>query len=298
MNQHPRRFPPALGIVAVALLFVTALGTVLAQYGGFGRGGGRRGNRQFYDYQPPPRDIFPDHRFTFCRIQYTSVDGPGRQGQGWAIEYPQADLNLSLRLAELTTIRISLAEDGRPRHVLLRLTDPGLFDYPMIFLSEPGAMALSDAEQSALRSYLLRGGFLHIDDFHGDAEWENVAYELGQVLPPEEYPIVEIPMTHELFHTVFDIKEVPQVPSIHGYDYWLRTGDTVEWRHDYRGGDTAPHCRGIFDSRGRLMVCLTFNTDIGDGWEREGVNEGYFREFSVRKAYPMGINIVVYAMTH
>ena len=137
---------------------------------------------------------------------------------------------------------------------------------------------------------LLRGGFLFVDDFWGEEEWRNFEYEFSRVFPPEEYPMFTIPLTHEIFHCVFEINEYPQVPSVH---HWLGTGLTYE-RYDAE----TPHYKGVQDKQGRLMAVICHNTDLGDGWERENWDETYFREFSAKKAYPMGINIVVYAMTH
>ncbi len=171
-----------------------------------------------------------------------------------------------------------------------------LFNSPFISMRAGGAHPFRAAEREALRRYLLRGGFLMVDDFWGDDEWDNWEYEISQVFPPEEFPIVDIPLSHPIFNIVFEIKEVPQVPSVNHYEYWRRTGVSYEGRR--YAGDTAAHCRGIFDKRGRLMIVMMHNTDLGDGWEREGEHEGYFRDFSVKRAYPMGINIVVYAMTH
>jgi hypothetical protein len=200
-----------------------------------------------------------------------------------------------IRLAELTTIAINRDENGEPHQEILSLTDPALFNYPIIFMSDVGTCGFSAEEATALRKYLLAGGFLHADDFWGETAWKNWVYEISQVLSPDEYPILDIPLTHDLFHIVFDVKEVPQVPSI---QYWMQgNGTTSE-----RGAETAePHFRGIFDkpeNGGRLMVLMTHNTDIADGWEKERENEEYFREFSVKKSYPIGINLVVYALTH
>jgi hypothetical protein len=246
------------------------------------------------------RDIFPTETFTFCRIQYTSGgrrggDYWGRGGR-WAIDYPDADINFSQRLSELTTIEVNRDETGQVEHAVIRLTDDDLYNYPFIYMVEVAELTFSPEEQDRLRSYLLRGGFLMVDDFWGDYAWNNWVYEFSQVLPPEEYPIVDIPLSHPLFHIVFDIDEVPQVPAVNQYEHWLRTGETYESQHP--AVDRSAHCRGVFDKKGRLMAVFMHNTDLGDGWEREGVHEGYFREFSVKKAYPMGINIVVYAMTH
>ncbi len=132
-----------------------------------------------------------------------------------------------------------------------------------------------------------------LDDFWGDLAWENWRKTIEQALPPKEYPIRDIPLSHDIFHIVFDVKEVPQVPSIQ-YWYSSRNGTTSE-----RGAATRePHLRGIWDNNGRLMVIMSHNTDLADGWEQERENEEYFREFSVQKSYPLGINIVVYALTH
>jgi hypothetical protein len=155
---------------------------------------------------------------------------------------------------------------------------------------EVGYLNLDENEAARLREYLLRGGFLHVDDFWGQQEWDNWEYQIRKVFPDEErYPILEIPLTHEIFNCVFQLKEMPQVPSLWNWEY--RRSSTE------RFGEVA-HCRGIFDENGRLLVVMTYNTDLGDGWEREGENYEYFRKFSVAGAYPLGINIVVYAMTH
>lgn len=224
--------------------------------------------------------------FTFCRVRYFSP----KRGN-WAIDYPQSDLNFSQRLAELTTIKVSSNPDGSVRHDVVWLTDENIGDYPYIYLVEPGYLTLLDGEAEALRDYLERGGFLHVDDFWGEREWENWVFEIRKVFPDEEaWPIVDIPLEHPLFNCVFRLTEIPQVPAL---GIWARTGVSYE-RYDAQ----EPHVRGIFDGDGRLMIVMTHNTDLGDGWEREGENAEYFREFSAKRAYPMGINIVVYAMTH
>ena len=164
---------------------------------------------------------------------------------------------------------------------------------------EVGGLALGPTEREGLAAYLKRGGFLMVDDFWGDDEWDNWEYEIGRVLPPEEYPLVEIPAGHEIFNIVFELDGLPQVPAVSNFDRWQRSGITYEGspgRYARYGSDA--RCMGIFDGDGRLMVVALHNTDLGDGWEREGENFGYFSEFSAKRAYPMGINIVVYAMTH
>lgn len=237
---------------------------------------------EFENLPEPDRTIFPGDRFTFCRVRFTSH--PGKSGGPWYTDYPDSDLNFPARLAELTTL------DVNPEPVVARLTDDALFNYPFLYLIEAGSLELSPEEAARLREYLLRGGFLLVDDFWGEEEWANWSEQIAKALPPDEYPMKDIPPDHELFHIVFNLKEVPQVPSIH---VWAYRGVTWE-----RPDAQKAHCRGIFDKKGRLMTVIMHNTDLGDGWEREGENEEYFREFSATKAYPMGVNIVVYAMTH
>jgi hypothetical protein len=219
--------------------------------------------------------------FTFVRIRYES-GGWGRSGGGWATDFPDSDLNFPFRLQQLTSLRVD------PNYRVLELTDPALFNYPFIYIIEPGRMTLSDAEVRALRRYLLNGGFLMVDDFWGEDEWDNLAAEMKRVFPDREPQ--ELPLEHPIFHCVYDLKEKPQVPSIHA---WLGSGRSYE-----RWDAGEPHYRALFDDNGRMMAIICHNTDLGDGWEREGENEGYFHEYSEKKAYPMGINIVVYAMTH
>ena len=238
----------------------------------------------------PERSIFPSDEFTFCRLRYTSGGAGWRWG--WSTDFPTSDRNFSQRLEELTTIKVSKDEHGRYRHVVIDLLEDALFDYPFLYMLEVGGLTFSEAERERLREYLLRGGFLMVDDFWGSAEWMNWAYEIGQVFDPKEFPMVELPLEHPIFHMVFSLKEKPQVPSIH---HWVGTGGNTS----ERGRDSAvPHYKGIFDKNGRMMVLVCHNTDLGDGWERESEHEGYFREISAKKAYPLGINIVVYAMTH
>jgi len=129
------------------------------------------------------------------------------------------------------------------------------------------------------------------DDFWGEAEWSNVLYEIQRVFPDRQ--LIDLPIEHPIFHTVFDLKEKPQVPSINHAVNMRGSGITWE-REDAK----TVHYRGIFDDKNRLMVLICQNTDLGDGWEREGESEWYFREFAEKKAYPMGINIIFYVMTH
>ncbi|MFO1448158.1 MAG: DUF4159 domain-containing protein [Opitutaceae bacterium] len=240
-------------------------------------------------WENPP--AFRHDVFTFARIRYESggfggFGGFGRRGGGtWQTDLPDSDLNLSYRLQQMTSMKVD--PDGR----ILRLTDPELADYPFIYIVEPGGLALSDDEAAALRKYLLNGGFLMLDDFWGEREWESMAHELRKAFPDRAFS--EIPLDHAIYHCVFEIKAKGQVPNIRTGINSEHTGVTWE-----RSDAQEVHHRGMFDDKGRLMVIATHNSDNGDGWEREGESDYYFHNFSEKIAYPLGINIIFYAMTH
>jgi len=255
-----------------------------------GQGPGSPFQNPWESAEPAP---FPTNAFTFCRIQYDSYGGGRRSWSKWRVDYPDSDYNFSLRLSQLTSIEVSRHPDGRIRHDIVRLDDPALRHYPFIYMVEVGSIMLSQAEVEGLRNYLLRGGFLMVDDFWGEEEWANWSYEFDRVLPPEEYPRFEIPLDHPIYHMVFELDEVPQVPAL---DNFLRTG--LSYERPWEPGTDTPHIWGVNDKEGRLMAVICHNTDYGDGWEREGLSKEYFQRFSVKKAYPIGINIIVYAMTH
>ncbi len=218
--------------------------------------------------------------FTFARVQYDS-QFRGRGGYRWDTDYPDADLNLSFRLQQLTSLKVD------PEGKIVRLTDPDLGNYPFLYMIEPGGLYLSDAEAKALRSYLDRGGFLMVDDFWSDREWENFYFEIKRVFPDREP--APVPLSHEIFQMVYPLDRKPLIPSVHSF---LRGNLSDRWEVD------EANYQAIFDDRGRIMVFICHNTDLGDGWEREGIDRGYFETYSEPYAYPLGINIIVYAMTH
>ena len=244
-------------------------------------------------FRSPPRFPTADsfgRGFTFCRGMYTSVRGePG--GIGWATDYPGAEINFSIRMSELTRTRISRRADGKPDHFVVRLTDDALFQCPFVQMSDVGTLEFSDPEVAALRSYLLKGGFLWVDDFWGPAAWDQWVSQIGRVLTSGEYPIHEIPIDHPIFRMLFDVKKVPQIPSI---QFWRGSGGGTSERGS---ASEVPHMRGISDRHGNLMVLMTHNTDIADAWEREGEDSQYFYSFSPA-GYAIGINGLIYAMTH
>lgn len=231
------------------------------------------------EWTVPP--AFQDDVFTFVRVKYNSFSRFGR----WATDFPDSDLNFSYRLQQLTSLKVD------PNGRVLELTDPELFRYPFLYLIEPGDLHFEEPEIVNLRRYLLNGGFLMVDDFWGEAEYANFYQQIKRVFPDREP--MELPLEHPLFHCVYDLKEKPQIPSI-GQALQGRA-EGITWE---RPDAKEVHYRGIFDDQGRLMVIICHNTDLGDGWEREGEDPWYFREFSEKKAYPLGINIIFYAMSH
>jgi hypothetical protein len=269
-----------IGGIALAALLVTA-STALAQR--------RRGFR--YGYAPlrmaTPESF--DGAFNFCRIMFSeSRDG---DGGNWSVDYPRADVNLSIRLSELTRTRISRDPSGEPNHVLLRLTDDLMFQCPFIMMTEVGSVYFSPEEAERLRAYLLKGGFLWADDFWGSYAWEIWAREIGKVFPPSEFAIVDVPLTHPIFRSQFEVTKMPQIPSIGA---WMGMGGGTS----EQGADSAvPHARAIYDSKGHMMVFITHNTDFGDAFEREADDPQYFYTFSV-DGYAFGINVLLYALSH
>jgi len=273
-------------LVAAALVIVTA-GVAAAQFGRF-PGGGFGGFRRFPPRYPKAESF--GHGFNFCRAIYTSTRAEAG-GQGWGTDYPDADLNFSIRLSELTRTRVSMENGGRPDYLTVRLTDDSLFQCPYIHMEDVGTVTFSESEVEALREYFLKGGFMWVDDFWGSYAWEQWVSEISRVLPPSEYPIQDITPTHPLMKMQYEIKEFPQIPSIQAW-----RGNPSETSE--RGYDSAePHLRAISDRHGNIMVLMTHNTDISDAWEREGEDPRYFYLFSP-KGYAVGINAIMYAMTH
>lgn len=272
-------------LITCCLLFCATAAVAWATQRGWGRGGNwqNAGRNGVPEWEIDKR--FVHDTFTFARVKYTSYGYRDK----WRTDYNDSDLNFSLRLQQLTSLNVN------PNPVVVELTDPELYDYPFLYIIEPGEMTLSEPEVLALRKYCLNGGFVMIDDFWGDDEYRNLERELKRVFPNR--PADEVPIEHPIFNMVYPFKEKPQVPSIHsmGRTYG---GELITWE-PRRGSDTSKAIyRAIEDDKNRIMVFICHNTDLGDGWEREGENKQYFEEFSVKKAYPMGINIVTYAMTH
>jgi hypothetical protein len=248
----------------------------------------RRGFGGYYSIRRPTPTTF-NGDFTFCRVAFRQAyDG---DGGGWGVDYPRSDMNLPIRLSELSRAPVNLGQDGEVNHVVVTLTEPELFNCPFVMMTEVGAAYFDDDEAKALRNYLLKGGFLWADDFWGERAWAHWEREIRKVLPSGQYPIVDVPMNHSMLHTLFDVAKIPQIPAIGN---WGGPGG----RTSERGADSAvPHARIIADDRGRVVVFMTHNTDFGDAYEREADDPRYFYTFSV-DGYAIGINVLLYAMTH
>lgn len=268
------RSQPVRNSACALLAVVLAVVTVDGQRG-FG-GGGR--------YVAPAvatNESF-DGSWHFCRLAY--------RGRAWLTDYPDADYNFSTRISELTTTTVSKA-NGEPLPLIVRPTDDVLFKCPFVMLWQAESLYFSEEDAARMRLYLLKGGFLWSDDSWGAFAWQNFEREMAKVLPEPQYRFVDLPATHAMFNTRFTLKQVPQIPGI---SYWWRSGGGTS----EQGADSAEvHVRGIADQHGRLMVLSTHNTDIADGWEREGMDPRYFQMFSV-DAYAVGINVLLYSMTH
>jgi hypothetical protein len=265
----------AVAVLAAVCLLASA-GMVSAQFGRFFRNDAR--------FAPPD---MPDRDFTVCRIMYESVRSEP-EGAGWRTDYPLGENNLMIRLSELTRTRVS-RDRRQVNHWVVRLTDDALFNCPYTVASDVGTMGLSQEEVLQLRTYLLKGGFLWVDDFWGTAAWEHWSRVIGEVLPGRQ--IEDVPLTDAIFKTQFVIKKVPQVPR---YPFWSATGGQTS----ERGEDSRePHFRAVRDDHGRIMVVMTHNTDIADSWEREAEEPAYFMRFSI-DGYALGVNVLLYAQSH
>ena len=214
--------------------------------------------------------------FTFVRLKY---GGQLTRRSSWRVDWPASDRNFIWQLRKQTHI------DANPREKILEVGSEALFLYPFAYMLEVGSLRLSDAEAANLREYLLRGGFIFIDDFHGEREWRLFYRELKKIFPEREP--VDIPISHPIFRCFFKIDKLMQIPGLRS----LFSGRTYERIDGYPA-----YCRGVFDDKNRLMMIIHFNSDLGDAWEH-AAEDFYPREYS-DMALKMGINAVVYSLTH
>ncbi len=231
------------------------------------------------DFRPPNNSASGTgarREFTFARLRYDSYGW-----EGWTTDYPKADEQFIYGLRSWVHSALEISDDP----IAVSMNEKDIFQHPFIYAVEPGHMVLSKDDVANLREYLLRGGFLMMDDFWGEYEWENVREQMRKVFP--EYPIREIPLTHPIFHCYFDIDEVLQVPQFFNYIYRGRTHE--------KGGYT-PYYMGVIDENERVMVFIARNADNGDAWE--WIDDPRYPLKYGLGAYRLGMNLIVYAMSH
>ena len=220
------------------------------------------------------------HSFYFTRGIYSDGGwGRRRRGGSWATDWPKSDLQFNVVLRRLANI------DAYPEQHALTLDDPDLRRFPFLYILEVGSMYLTPAELEGIRGYLLAGGFMVVDDFWGTYEQANFEEQMQRIFP--EFPIVDLPLDHEVFHAFYEVKEILQVPSINNWRWGQQT-----WERD----GYVPYVKGVFDNEGRLMVVINGNTDLGDAWEW-AEQPDYPLKFSTY-AFQMGVNFIIYAMSH
>ncbi len=214
---------------------------------------------------------------------------------GWWVDFPDADLNLSYRLQQMTSIRTD------PNGRTMKLSDPDIHNFPFLLMEHPGYIILRDAEVAGLRKYLLAGGVLAVLDFWNTTEWEGFAAAIKKVLPERTW--TELTIDHPIFNCVFQLPGPIQRMQVPTMQFWNR-------QHDFDNPNSPPlqlnrgagwekmSVRALLDDRGNMMAIAFHNSDIPDGWEREGENADYFKVFSERICYPLGVNLVFYLMTH
>jgi len=235
--------------------------------------------------------------FYFTRLMYNDIygRGPGTSGfsgyrgfgrGAWMTDAWEADNKYMWGIDRMTNVKLS--REPHPMSIM----DPDLFKFPYIYAVEVGQMELSDEEAARLREYLLRGGFWHVDDFWGLQQWNQFARQMKKVFPDRQ--IQELPLTHEIFHIFFNIDRVLQVPNVRlGDMYTMSGGQTQTWEQP---SDTEPRVLGISDDTGRLMVLITYNSDLGDAWE--WMDDPQYPALFTGYAYRLGMNSIMYAMTH
>ena len=256
----------------VLLLVAPPLLVGLQRYG--------RGMQYEHDENPDTPNPNEETEYYFARLAYQSNRGRGRWGRGggWMTDAPAAERYFLQGVRRLTNIH------ARTREEYVRPLEEKLFDYPWIYAVEVGGWYLNEPEAARMREYLLRGGFLMVDDFHGTYQWESFRESMQRVFP--DRPIVEIQLNDPVFHVLYDVDEKIQIPGIQV----LRSGRTSE------GDGIEPHWRGIYDDQGRLMVAINFNMDLGDAWEWADYPD--YPEKWTALAYRFGINYIIYSMTH
>lgn len=271
-------------LLIAAVLVMSAAAGLVAQ----------RPFRQFpaieYDEFPLPSDWQHKTDWTRARLRYPDVYGypfrplqlnDGRDFPGyWTMDYPRSDRHLLQGIRRLSRI------DARSVEQVVDLQGDDVFNWPAMYAVEVGYWQLPDDQAAKLREYLLRGGFLMVDDFHGADEWRIFTASLRKVFP--DRPVVDIPSSDAIFHTVYDLEDRFQVPGAQ----YFETGRTWEKGPDGK----EPHWRGVYDDKGRVMVAICHNMDLGDAWEHS--DEPRYLEKWASLAYRIAVNYYTYDLTH
>jgi len=271
-----------LGVTLVCLLLVLGLSVAFGWQRRNRRGGG-------YGYEDNPAPIPPDYaektEFVRARLEYPEIGGRGLMGRGfrrtrtsWTTDYPKSDRLFLQGVRRLTRIHVRSMEQ------VINLDSDEIFDYPFVYAVEVGHWDLSDVQAKKLREYLDRGGFLMLDDFHGTVEWEIFMASLSKVFP--DHPVVDIDNKDAIFHVLYDLDERIQVPGLAA----LYNGVT------YEQDGIAARWRAVYDEKGRILVAICHNMDLGDAWE--WADSPSYPEHYASLAYRIGINYIVYSMTH
>jgi hypothetical protein len=245
--------------------------------------GGVRGVEQYPDeIEHPetglPRDADEQTEFQFARLRYMTPFRSGFAFYRWGTDAPKSERQFMQGVRRLTRLHVRSVEQ------VVNLDDQSTFDYPWMYAVEVGYWYLNDEQAAKLREYLLRGGFLMTDDFHGTPEWMGFMHSMSRVFP--DRPVVDIANDDQVFHLIYDLDGKVQVPGLQ----YLYTGRIAE-----RDG-IEPKWRGIYDDRGRLMVLICHNQDYGDAWE--WADHPSYPEKYASQAYRLGINGIIYSMTH
>ena len=225
--------------------------------------------------------------FIFARLRYNSdrryadYSGYGfRFGGGWSEDFPKGDRQFVEGAQRLTRLK------ARPEEEVIEPDTDDMYDYPWLYAVNVGTWEFSDAQAARLREYLMRGGFMIVDSFHGEADWQHFMLGMRQILPGADNRWTELDSKDEIFHVLYDLDERFQVP---GYQY-ISTGRT------YEKDGFVPHWRAIRDDKGRIMVLMDFNMHLGDAWEH--ADDPQYPERFSSLAYRLGINYIIYGMTH
>jgi hypothetical protein len=269
-----------LARIPVVLLCGLSTGLLAFQTGGF--------QRRFTPTEGYETGGDSKHEFAWSRLQYTPLGGSfggfrGYRGGGfgsWSRDYPKADITFLAALRRLTRI------DARSYQQVVDLESDAIFNFPFVYAVQVQSWTFSDQQAARLRDYLLRGGFLMVDDFHGTADWESFLRGMRMVLPADAYPISDLADGDEIFHVLYDIGQRFQVPG----EQYVNTGRTYE-KDGY-----VPKWRAIRDDKGRIIVAICHNMHLGDAWE--WADDAEYPEPFASMAFRVGIDYVMYSMTH